>query len=100
MSVTPPLVPRADWDPWFDRDRPHFAPVRAAADRFRGFAHWPTPADWNVALADRHDLRNAREQRIRFVPQGPRPPRGRRRRAGVALDALYDGRIYTAGEVP
>lgn len=102
MTATPPLVPRADWDPWFDRARPSpFAPLCRAMARFRGFAAWPRPADWNAALADASDLHAARGQAICFVLQAPRPSRARRRTAAaVTHDGTYDGQIYTRGEVP
>ncbi len=82
------------WDPRFDAGRPVFAPLAAAMERFRGFSTFPPLAAWNEGLPS--GLASAGGAPIRFVEQPPR----RRRGQPVDVDAIYDERIYTRGEVP
>jgi hypothetical protein len=80
------------WDPHFDRDREVFAPLASAMEPFRRHTSWPTLDEWNAAFPP---LLSTGGAPIRFVPQPPK------RRAGpVDIDAIYDERIFTRGEVP
>lgn len=76
------------WPAWRAQPlAPPFAPLAALLDDLPA-THWPGPADWN-ALAQRRELRNARELPLRFVPPSP-----------LKSSALaFEQRILQAGEV-
>ncbi|MGZ3451938.1 MAG: DUF3025 domain-containing protein [Polyangiales bacterium] len=88
------------WDPRFDRlegradhGKAIFRPLREAIEPFRGFVDWPPLEAWNAAIPEIHSDGGAR---IRFVEMPPKKRRG----AKLDVDAIYDERIYTKGEVP
>ncbi len=80
------------WDPEFDRNRRAFAPLARAFAPFRAHRDWPALDDWNAAFPP---LLSAGGAPIRFVAQPPK-----RRGGPVDIDAIYDERIFTRGEVP
>ena len=79
-----------DWDPDFLERSPMFAPLARDAGWLRT-ADWPTLANLQRALAQRHPpLRAESGAQIRFVPQERRP---------AGFEARYEPRIYLKGEV-
>ncbi len=92
----PAFVPPTAWDSHFADRHPWAWPLAAATQHFRACSDWPSVSDYTALLAPLA-LCTASGLPLRFVLQ---PPARRKRRPGPSgLDALYDGRIYTRGEV-
>lgn len=92
------LEHRVLWDPEFVRRSPSFWPLAKAAQALCGSSDWPSRS-----ALDAMYLRCAGNAGDGLAPlrfcENVRKPR-RRKREGIALDRLYDGRITLHAEVP
>jgi hypothetical protein len=89
------LVPRADWDPSCLRSHPALGAFARSVAPFVSSASWPPVDTWNTALP-RPRPRTRGDREIVFVPDRKQ----RRRRTPIALESLYDERIFRLGEIP
>lgn len=79
------------WRPDFHTRSPLFEPLRPLAQRFAGFAEWPTLADLQRLLDEREaPLRTLHGARLKVVPQEGRP---------AHFEQHYAPRIYHSGEI-
>lgn len=90
------LVHRVGWDPRFVERSPWFWPFERAAARLSRHADWPSAAELEALCAEL--TADAGTPRLKLGPNVDK--RDKRAEGRVRLEALYDARIATQGEVP